>query len=131
MGSLYTTAIRFDCPTAGNVDFDIEEVGKIQLVHSRDFQLLRNQFIPPRMYDLGSVYNQLNVELIENYQSTKAKIESLIDEEAEIDVYYQYRYDNTEYKTCILIPDNIRKIYLWGEDAAGVVHTLTFLESSV
>lgn len=123
------TGIRFTI-SAANTDFDCEEVGQVEIAPVQSFIIQERQTVKPNLYFEGSTWLTLNIELIENLKTTLAKITTVINAGIEMTVYPYYAYQPTRSYSVILVPDNILKIYRYGEREALVSHQLTFLQSA-
>ena len=78
-------------------------------------------------------YNIIDVEFYEKYSTTRAKINQVIDDQAEMVCYYQYAFDSSQSVSVILLhKNNLKrsKIYHYGELRGAVIHKITFLKSS-
>jgi len=127
-----TVGIRFTL-ASGNVDFYDDEVKSITDDYLHDTEVQENQETKPYVYNEGQAWSVFKVEFIERLSTTKAKIDQLIDEEAEMTFYYDYAYSGgTNSSTVIFLPEGKTKRYhyKWGEKDATVTHKLTFLQSS-
>lgn len=121
-----TVGIRFTLD-AGNVDFYKEEIEDISFMPAQAQEQQSPSQGLPYIYAQGDVYNSIEIEFIEEYSTTKAKIDQLIDEDDEMTLYYQYAFDSSEAKTVILAPDERIKTYTYGE-LLKMTHKLTFWE---
>lgn len=124
-----TTGIRFTISSV-NTDFETDEVGQVEILPVQSFILQERQDIKPNLYMEGNTWMTLNVELIEYWKTTLSKITTVINANVEMTIYPYYAYNPAKSYSVILIPDNIFKIYRYGERAALPVHQLTFLQSS-
>lgn len=127
-----TIALQFDL-AAETVQFTKEEIGKVRIKTDKDYAFLKNQYGSANLSYQGDLNRAISIEFIEHKSTTRAKIDSIIDENAEMTLYHEYRYDPTATIDVILVSrENIKKtvLYYFGEKAAMVVHILNFLESS-
>ena len=118
---------------AGDVDFYADEVLAHKLTNTKDFQIQENRTGAPYILYEGNANEILEVTFQEFYSTTRAKIDQLIDEQAEMTVYYEYDYDTSNSLSMILYnKKNTRrtKIYKYGERAGNVIHKLIFIQSS-
>ena len=84
--------------------------------------------ISPYIYETGSEYDTLIVNILHYYQTTKAKIETIKALTEEVTIYYAYIDSPTSTVTAILDPQNIdTKIYYFGEQGAQFITTLIYL----
>jgi hypothetical protein len=125
------TAVRFVITGPVNVDFDDDEVLDVRLTPWRKCEVQPSQKKPPYLFEPGSEWWTLQVDIFHRYSDTEAKITQIVNDEAEMTVYYAYaEYTTTKSLTCILDPEEITESYAWGEREAGIVTQLTFLQSS-
>ena len=124
------TGIRFTINTV-NTDFDCDEVGQVEIAPVQSFLIQERQTIKPNLYFEGSTWLTISIELIENLKTTLAKITTVINAGTEMTVYPYYAYNSGLSYSVILVPDNIIKIYRYGEREALVSHQLTFLQSAL
>lgn len=123
------TGIRFTI-NAANTNFDCEEVGQVEIAPVQSFLIQERQTIKPDLYMEGSTWLTFNIELIEYVKTTLAKITTVINAGIEMTLYPYYAYNSSLSYSVILVPDNIIKIYRYGEREALVSHQLTFLQSA-
>lgn len=125
-----TIAVRFTL-AGGDVDFYKEEIYDTTLDYGQDIQLQENQAMPPYLLTTSDAWATLIIDFSEKDTDTKGKIDQLIDEELEMDCYYQYAYDDTVSLAVIHYPNRTAKTYRYryGE-LAPVLHRLIFLQSS-
>ena len=126
---IMATGIRFTI-SGSDTDFSVEEVGAISVQPIQSFKLMERQAIKPDLYFEGSTWKTFTVELVEYWKTTLAKITTVIEAEVEMTLYPYYAYSPGKSYSVILVPDNIIKIYRYGEREAWVSHQLTFLQSS-
>jgi hypothetical protein len=124
------TAVRFTWGST-TVNFSDEEIRAVRYGLGKEMAVMNNQTGPPNIYALSGVMGELMVEIAETARDTKSRINQVIGAEQELTCYYQYAYAPATTIDVLLIPDNIRKIYNFGEDAYGVVHRLTFIETAL
>lgn len=123
------TGLRFTI-SAVNTDFRVDEVGSIEIQPIQSFLIQERQNLKPNLYYEGSTWITLNVELSERWKTTLAKITTVINAGIEMTIYPYYAYDTGRSYSVILLPDNIIKIYRYGERETWVSHQLTFLQSA-
>ncbi len=127
------TAVRFTLSGPTNVDFDEEEIQDVIVPWDQDIQVQKNQTMPPYIFTDGEQWATIIIYFFEKYDSTKTRIDQIIDAEEEMTLYYAYK--SFPSKTCSVIyyPDGMTHTYQYhvgGEQAYGVIHKLTFLKSS-
>jgi len=130
MGS-YDTAVRITLGS-GDIDFTGNEIRLCPHEYQQSFQILEAQSGPPVLITEGDEWQRVTLEIIETDGGTRDKIESVIEEEAELTIYPRYAADNSESFSAIHIVDGYLKTYEYncGERAGSVVHKLTFIKSS-
>jgi len=130
MGSS-TIAVRFVLGS-GNVDFYDDEIWDGLESSERDIRVMEDQTAPPVILLEGDALQVINISIIERYSTTKAKVDLVIDEKAQMTIYPHYAYDNTDSCLCIFYPNGRGKTYSYvlGEKQALRVHRLTFLQSN-
>ena len=127
-----SVAVRFVL-TGGNVDFNKDEILETPVPHKQDIQVQENQVMPPLIFPEGDSWIALSINFIEMHSATKAKIDSLIDEEKEMTCYYDYAHAGTDNPlNVIYYPQGRTKVYNYrfGELTAKTIHKLIFLQSS-
>ena len=127
-----TIAIQFDL-AAETVQFSKEEFEGVVISADKDYSFLKNQSGVSNILYQGDLNKILTATFIEDKATTRAKIDKLIDEEDEMTIYYEYRYDPTVTMEVILFSKgNVKRseFYYYGEKAAKVKHVLSFLQSS-
>ncbi len=123
-------AIKFTI-TGGDVDFTSEEVREVTLGQTQQTAVINNQVGAPYIHTSGNLWHTLTIQIAETKKDTRTRINQIIDEEKEMTIYYNYAYSTTAHIDALLIPDNIRKIYYFGEPGYGIVHILTFMETVI
>jgi len=124
-----TIAIRITL-ASGNVDFYDDEILDIRRFPAKDIDYKVNDNALPTLENKGDVWNAIEIDFLETYKTTKAKIQNLINEKTTMTVYYCYQYNAATNVTAFLIPD-VNEFHFWsGEEAAFVQHSLTFMECS-
>ncbi len=124
-----TVGIRFTI-SGSDTDFYTEEVGQIEIQPIQSFALMERQTLKPNLYFEGLTWQTLTVELINRWATTQAKVTTVINANVEMTIYPYYAYNSSKSYSVILVPDNIIKIYQYGDPKAWTVHQLTFLQSS-
>ena len=123
------TGIRFTI-SGSDTDFYTEEVGQVEIQPIQSFVLMERQTIDPNLYFEGLTWHTLTVELINRWSTTQAKVTTVIDANVEMTIYPYYAYNSSKSYSVILVPDNIIKIYRYGDPEAFVIHELTFLQAT-
>ena len=123
------TGIKFTI-SGSDTDFDVEESGAVEIAPVQSFILQERQNHKPNLYFEGDTWLMFNVELQERWKTTLAKITTVIEAGVEMTLYPYYAFSPSVSYSVILVPDNIVKIYRYGEREAWVLHQLTFLQSS-
>ncbi len=124
------TAIKFTL-TSGDVDFYKEEILNHDDQPQQEIEIQRNQQGGPVLFFKGQSWNVMPIIFIEEWASTRDKIQRLIDEEDEMTLYYAYASAGVEKSlNVILIPSGIKEVRFYGDREAKNRHVLTFLESS-
>jgi hypothetical protein len=113
----------------GYVTFEEDEVGAVEMAPVQSFTLMERQAIKPNLYLEGNCYHTFNVELVERWSTSLAKIQSVTSADVEMTFYPCYRYQPNRSYSVVLLPDNIIKRYRSGEKEAWVVHSLSLLQS--
>lgn len=121
----YPIAIRFTI-TAGNIDFDQNEIEDIIFQPARDFQVQEHQEGAPYIYMEGDVYQTVIVVFNDSYADTREKTAQIINEEKEIIFFYQYAFAPAVSVNVIWNPSETEKKYFYGNRAARTIETLTF-----
>lgn len=121
------TGVRFII-SGSNTDFDTDEVGTVTIEPVQSFVLQERQTAKPNLYFEGNTYFTVMLELLEAWKTTLAKVTTVIEAGVEMVIYPYYAFCPSYYLNVILVPDNIRKVYLYGEREAWVSHQLTFLQ---
>uniref|UniRef100_A0A6M3IMJ8 Uncharacterized protein n=1 Tax=viral metagenome TaxID=1070528 RepID=A0A6M3IMJ8_9ZZZZ len=125
-------AVRFVL-TGGNCDFYREEILYEPLIHEQRIDVQEHQFGVPYVDTFGDIWKTLVITFLEIWSTTRAKIDQLINAEAEMTCYYAYRYyTTTKSLTCIHYPNGMTHHYRYylGEPSALREVKLTFLQSS-
>ena len=127
-----SVAVRFVLSGPTNVDFDEEEILDVVASWDQDIQAQKNQDLPPYIFTDGSQWATLTISFFEKWDSTKTKINQLIDAMEEAVCYYAYKSFPAKTMSCIYYPNGTTHSYRYyfGERTYGVVHVLTFLKSS-
>ena len=125
-------AIRFTL-TSGDVDFYEEEILGTKPGYLKSFQVQENQDSNPNITYNSDTWKAIEITFFEKWQTTKAKIDQVIDEKVEMTLYYDYAYAGTGNPVSVVyMPEGNTKTYKYygGELAASVDHRLIFLQSS-
>ena len=126
-----TIAVRFTLG-AGNVDFYEDEITDVPITNKQDFRLLENPSGVPAVFIEGDANLIITINFIEK-RNTRSKIDDVIDEKDEMTIYPFYGNDNSvSYSVILYSSQGIKrtKVYRFGELQSGVIHRLTFLQSS-
>jgi len=124
----FQIAIKF---TLGAGDIDFYDNESCQVVEMPEQNLIVHQAqqsaATVKLYD--TQYKTWQVQITDDRYETQANILSIINEENEMTFYPHYQYATTSYKV-ILVPDEVRKVYTYGEREALIATTFNLLESS-
>ena len=125
--------VRFKI-TGGQVDVDFytDEIQAVPVKHQKNIRLLKNQTGAPYMYYEGDSFQKIRITFLEVRDDVKAKIDLIINEDAEMAVYYDYAYDATGNSINVIYSPNGKTHvlrYHFGE-LAMAKHILHFLETS-
>lgn len=123
------TGIKFTI-SGSDTDFEVDEVESVEILPVQSFIVQERQNIKPNLYYEGNTWMTLSIELLERWKTSLAKITTVIEAEVEMTIYPYYAYDTGRSYSVVLLPDNIIKIYRYGERKASVLHQLTFLQSA-
>lgn len=124
--SNFDVALRF-VVIAGNVDFYENEVLKSNIKFNKAYNIFNNQAIHPDIKYIGDLQKQLLFQVKKINAETETKVNQLIDENAELTVYYAYgAYSTSKSSTCIRLPKGKKKTFVIGEPAAEI-YQLIFL----
>ena len=124
-----TIAVRITL-ASGNVDFYEDEIIDVRRFPVKDIDYKINDDALPTLENKGDVWNTIEIDFLEFYKTTKAKIQSIIDEKTTMTVYYCYQYNSATNVTAFLIPDVNEFHFFAGEETALNQHTLLFRECS-
>lgn len=125
----YRVAVRIDID--GNlIDFYQEEIKLVVIAPKQSYELQERQDLPPNLILFGDVWRNIVVNFYERWAFTQSKIFQVLDANKEIIIYPYYLYNSSLHYHVIVLPDNIRKVYRYGELEASIEHYITFLESS-
>lgn len=126
-----TTAVKITL-AGGDVDFYEDEIRDIKVAYLTSFDALVNQTISPIGHIDSDEWIVVQIEFYEYFSTTLAKIQSVINEKAEMVLYYAYAYSPATSINCIHDNDGTLRTwnYIAGDSAAQITHRCTFLESS-
>ncbi|MEM2989817.1 MAG: hypothetical protein QXQ02_01375 [Halobacteria archaeon] len=126
---MYRVAVRIDID-GSIVDFYQEEIKSVVIAPKQSHELQERQDLPPNLILFGDVWRNIIVNFYERWASTHTKISQVLNADEEIIIYPCYFYNPLINYRVIVLPDNIRKLYRYGELGASIEHRITFLESS-
>jgi hypothetical protein len=125
-----TVATKFTLD-AGDVDFYTYEMCSVAefpqqaiIVHNA-----QQKAATVKVYD--DQYKTWQLTISDEYADTWDKIQDVIDENDEMRFYPHREYSETTHYNAILLPDEIKKVYTFGEREALLKVTLNLLESEI
>jgi hypothetical protein len=113
------------------VEFDGKEVGFIRRVPNSIIEQIVPSYFKPVLIDksrLSATSNErwvIEAEIIHAHSDTKDKVESLIDANEKLRVYYEYKIDSGAYKDMVLGKEYLER-YKYGSQEAYVLTNLMF-----
>ncbi len=122
-----TIAVRIVLDS-GNVDFYEDEVLDVRQLPEAKIEIKTFDNALPDVQVKSDVWDVLQIMFRETYKTTKAKLQSVINEKAVMDIYYKYNVDDSVYISGLLIPDINEFRYFGGDEEANIEHQFTFLE---
>ena len=122
-------AVKFTL-AGGDVDFYDEELCEIQEVPDQNIIVHKSQQTASTVKVYDTQYKQWQLTITGARPETQENLLSVIDEMDEMTFYPYYQYDPSVSFNAILVPDEVRKIYAYGERQAFVRTTFNLLESS-
>lgn len=124
----YGIATKFTLD-AGDVDFYSDEMCLVTEYPEQNIIVHQAQQTKSTVKVYDTQYKAWQVTISDERQGTQAKILSVIAEEDEITFYPHYLYAATSYKA-VVVPDEVKKTYTFGEREALLKVTFNLLESS-
>ena len=123
-----TVGVRFTI-SGSDTDFYTDEIEGVVDSQEQDLQIQEHQTGRPYLYTDGEVFDTIRIRFREQRKSTRTKIETVMNSDSEMTLYYKYAYAPATSKTVILWQGEQIKQYHYGERAAYVTHDLMFLEA--
>jgi len=123
-------AIKFTLDS-GDVDFYDEEKCEVLEVPDQNIIVHKSQQTASTVKIYDTQYKTWQVTIEEYNPETQANLLSIIEESDEMVFYPYYQYDSSISHNVILVPDEVRKVYAYGEREAFVRTTFNLLESSI
>ena len=122
-------AVKFTLDS-GDIDFYDQELCEIQEIPDQNIIIHKSQQTASTVQVYDTQYKQWRLTIEEARPETQDNLLSVIDEENEMTFYPHYQYDSSVNYNVILVPDEVRKVYAYGERQAFVRTTFNLLESS-
>ena len=118
---------------ATDVEFDWKEIRNCSIATVNGIEQIQASYSLPKLYDPSKVSAacsgreswRLDLEIFHHWGTTKAKIESIINNAYKVRVYYQYLEVPGTYKNMIVDP-NYSELYLYGYEAMHIITGLVF-----
>lgn len=110
-----------------------EEVEFFKRVPANEFEMVEPNYNKPIPFDISKFSDQVSTRerwifafnIIHKWKTTKTKVESLIDANYKIRVYYEYTINAASYKDCVL-SKRYKEYYIYGSEKALVITSLVF-----
>jgi hypothetical protein len=116
--------------TGGDVDFYEDEVEAVTFKTIQDLQLHERQTKNPIIFSFGDQYNIVEVNLFESHTDTFTKMNTVVDLNEQVTIYYRYKYSATGTISAIPIIDQDQETRLYGFKKYGSTMTVRFLKSA-
>ena len=123
-------ALRITLAGGTNVDFYETEALDLTMEPAPEMEVQENDNELPVVQLRGDIWNVIRVKFLEFEQTTKAKLQQLINAKGLMTLYYEYQYNAASTKTVMLLPDVNEFRYFNGEQEATIEHEFIFLETS-
>ena len=125
----YSTAVKFTLDS-GDVDFYDDEMCQISEIPEQDIIVHKSQqsYVTVKIYD--TQYKAWQLIVSDERYDTQSRLLQVIGEEDEMVFYPHYQYDAATSYNVVLVPDEVRKVYAFGDREALLQVTFSLLESS-
>ena len=125
----FKVATRFTLDS-GNVDFYDGEMCQVVEIPEQDIIVHKSQqsYVTVKIYD--TQYKAWKLTISDENYDTQSRLLQVINEEDEMTFYPHYQYNSATSYNVILMPDEVKKVYTFGEREALLQTTFNLLESS-
>lgn len=110
--------------------FSADEVWSATIEESRDYQIQERQSGKPKLKIIGDLIEALEISFNLARSGTEMKIDQFLESGEELEIFPALLRDSSLSFKCVPIRDGATKRYIYGESAAWIDKTISFLKSS-
>lgn len=114
----------------GDVDFHDDEMCALAEIPEQDIKVHKSQNRKSTMMVYNSQYNSWQLQIGEERYDTQSNLLQVINEKDEFTFYPHYQYNPATTYKAVLLPDEVKKTYTYGEREALLKINFSLLESS-